>query len=839
LVTNNIKAQVQNTINITGRIYSYNDIINTGTITYYIDDIEIGKQEVKENKATLTYTLSNIFTENNHRIRLEYNGNNIYQSTNTTSTLNLTKHSTIIQLKNRTITNNSITAKVLSYNDTINEGTIEFTINNKTIGKQQVQNNTATIKLPDEYTNESYNMTITYLGTNKYTPSTTNNTIKIQKTQTNIWTSKYKASPEEQIEFTAKIYPNTITINKGTVIFILNNSIINQTEVKENKATITYKLPNTYIEGEYSIVVNYTGSEEYTPSSYTSSLIISKKNTQLITQPLTTQINKKTMITARIYSNNDTINEGTIIFSINNNTTIVKVQNNTATLNYTPTITGLQTIKINYTGSNIYQQTDKTTTINIEKQNTTMIIFDKNTTINRKTMITAYVYNYNNTINEGTIIFSTNNTTIGTAPVKENKASINYTPNKIGKQEINVKFLETENYTSSNNSCILTITKQTVLLWTPPINTNKTTINITAKIYSYNDTINEGTIEYYIDNIIIGKAQVENNTAKLEYKPQIIGLHQLTIKYPETKNYQTNNYTTNITITSNKKEAILTTNPIISEAGENISIKALLTENNNLITQKTAICIKINQKTIGKANITNGILEYNYTIPSNYHAKIYNITIIAGTNNKYNTATTNTTLTLIKSKQYIITDNITTNINEKIIIKALITDINQELIKNTKICIKIDQKTIINLKNVNGTINYEYLISSVFKPGKHIITIITGENNKYDTTIKNTTLTVTKNIPKITTIINPQKEYYNLGDTITINYTINTNNTNNTPIKTCIKINQKTVSHNKTMLTYIIPKNYKYNTLNLTFITGSTQNNQKTTTNRIIKIKRD
>ncbi|MDO5851172.1 MAG: hypothetical protein Q4Q23_01640, partial [Methanobacteriaceae archaeon] len=156
------------------------------------------------------------------------------------------------------------------------------------------------------------------------------------------------------------------------------------------------------------------------------------------------------------------------------------------------------------------------------------------------------------------------------------------------------------------------------------------------------------------------------------------------------------------------------------------------------------IVYKINQKTIGKTNITNGKATLTYTIPKNYSAKNYTITAVLSDKN-YQRTETNTTLTLQKTPT-----NITTNpliIPEKtpFTITAKITNNQtQKPLTNGKTGIKINQKTLTNnlTPDKNGIITYT-INNNTYKKGTHNITIMYGETKNNQETRTQTTLTIT------------------------------------------------------------------------------------------------
>ena len=127
--------------------------------------------------------------------------------------------------------------------------------------------------------------------------------------------------------------------------------------------------------------------------------------------------------------------------------------------------------------------------------------------------------------------------------------------------------------------------------------------------------------------------------------------------------------------------------------------------------------------------MAGGEAVLEYTIPSTYSSRTYNLTAVFG-GSYYQRSETKGTIILEKKGVTINSDSIKTT-GGKTTIKATITDeTGKTLVKSTPIAIKANGITIQSgINSNNGTINITF--TNTLKPGIYELLIISGETGLY------------------------------------------------------------------------------------------------------------
>ncbi len=196
-----------------------------------------------------------------------------------------------------------------------------------------------------------------------------------------------------------------------------------------------------------------------------------------------------------------------------------------------------------------------------------------------------------------------------------------------------------------------------------------------------------------------------------------------------------------------------------AKAGETVTLKATVTNDDGTAVTTGKVAFKLNGKTLKdeEGNTIygyvdeNGVASIEYTIPSDYSAKDYTLTAVYG-GTGYERAEAETTLTLEKVDTTIEIDDttgsqdtITITQGENLNLKATIinTATDAPVVGTSKIAVKINGKTFANENVTDGVIDLT-LDTADFKNPTYDITIIAGENNRYNEYIYNGTLVVSE-----------------------------------------------------------------------------------------------
>ncbi|MDO5851634.1 MAG: hypothetical protein Q4Q23_04025 [Methanobacteriaceae archaeon] len=542
------------------------------------------------------------------------------------------------------------------------------------------------------------------------------------------------------------IFTDGQEVTCGNVTFIITKPDMTIQEYtttlnNSNIAKLNITDINSYTTGTYNITVKYTS----TNNSYNNSINNTKKqwnvipqvntNLSLSIQPLIISPTRLVKIIPNLTPTNAT---GNIEYYLDG--TYYQTGNTYETIILTNISIGKHNITGTYTGNTQYKNSTDTIYFTVESDITfTIDVLTSPFYIGDNITIVPYLPdNATGTITyilDGKIITKTNK-------IHENK-TLNELP--LGEYTLIASYSGDTQYVESIVTTNFTINKiPTTILIDPIVAQAGDNIQITANITNTRNQTITGLVAFKLNGHTIGKTNTTNGQAILNYTiPNTYTSKNYTITVIYGENNIFTKATTNTTLTLTKKQAKIQITPIKGYAGTTIQLTTNITDMKGTPLNTGTIVYKINQKTIGKTNITNGKATLEYKIPDNYTSKNYTITAVLSDKN-YQRTETNTTLTLQKTPT-----NITTNpliIPEKtpFTITAKITNNQtQKPLTNGKTGIKINQKTLTNnlTPDKNGIITYT-INNNTYKKGTHNITIMYGETKNNQETRTQTTLTI-------------------------------------------------------------------------------------------------
>jgi len=573
---------------------------------------------------------------------------------------------------NRVLLTNDNYHEFFDENDTfIKENVNVISLASDIYNKNMIITQPIILNNPENYT--IYNTTITTNVTTSTTPVTLDN-LKINNNNTeytfNLLSRTSISNCDVYQEGNEQTMIKTITnlnLEDNNLELIGNNNIILDNTI--GYISLTYN--NMTTSGDNVTIIKSTNSTQRNYYSYnniktnaTNSITINIDNSNTngfrynnieIYGENTIAIQYSNTSTTRdIQNNNITTNSNTTTVILDNtnigfNSNKVLVNN---TLNDTPIVLVTSTqgqVSFNYLESYNTAGDDAVETLGNKLRNTpTTTGYQSNITINSADELLQYQENqititttdaFNRQI-EGTITATIN----GVETTIEN-GTITYTP--IDTTDVIIKATYQDPTGKYNTTSITkTLTVKPAQLIINPINTKAgDTINITASIKAGDETItdiNKGKVTFKVNGKTLkdenGKviyAKVVNGTATIEnyIVPSDWTKEGTTIQAVYSGSTQCDKLTsekTNITVA--KAVPTLTTENITATAGDKITLKATITDNNKEINTGK-IVFKINGKTVkdenGKviyAKVVNNTVEFEYTLPESYKSGSYNIT---------------------------------------------------------------------------------------------------------------------------------------------------------------------------------------------------------------------
>jgi len=827
--TDNVTCQVGDVIDI--NVSSEPANLDDGILTYYINKEIIGVQNISISQEPFEFDTDG-YDAGTYNLTIDFSGSLKYKNTGTNATITINKHDTDITITDTIFdedNNLNISYNLISGQKKVNTGTLTLYYNDTMIKSMNITEEDSSIIIPNKYNSELIDFV--YTGNNYYESFNTSELINVDPLDCDIYIPYITGYHGSNVTTTVTIYSNK-TVNDGKLDVYVDDILIDEYDVTSSSIPININLEN-YLEGKYNVTIVYGDSNVYNEQSYNTTLTVRKIRTNVYTSNVTAHRNNIVNLTATIYNYVDDKTNGLVEFFIDNESIATSIANNSH-INITYLIPdnldyGMHNLTVVYYGTQRYNESRAESLMNITKYTNKLYVKDVTLDENGRINIDLRCYSYDRTVDDGVINIIINGTLVDTVPVTTNDTII-ILPNEYQADNVYTASFTYENsswYNDANTNQIIDIERTNTTTHISKYLSNKNILNITTYVYTTSyDEINNGTMEYYLNNNLIGTSNIKNNTGNLIYNMtgQPIGNYTITAKYLGTKIYKPSTNTTTITKTIHQTTAYITTNNTIrATPGDTIKINATINDyEGNPITETIPTTIIINNKTIN-TQFTNGTLNQTYKIPENTTESTITITITTKNTTNTKPTTRNATLKITKYNTYITgPNNIKLTKLEQIQINTTINSNKHQV--NTKIptIIKINNKTLANTYYMNGSLKYKLNLDNKYINNTYTLTIMTHETSKY----RQTTKTINLILNNRKTYIISKNIYSSKGNKIIFNATVMDALTRK-PIqgtsKACIKLNNVTVNTIQIKnghIAYPYSNNNNAKTYNITIISG-------------------
>lgn len=451
------------------------------------------------------------------------------------------------------------------------------------------------------------------------------------------------------------------------------------------------------------------------------------------------------------------------------NQNIVKQTTNTQTSDVQSSDNQVNTIS-NNTVKTLKNTDNQTTNDNITKETPNIKMDNYTSTLRNNVTLNAKIAD-NAT---GIAVFKLNGKTIsdkinlvnGTATyvyqLPSNYRAINYT--------LQVIYSGDDYYTNSTAYSTLSLNK---------IPTTATLNNITSKPGNtitfesivtniYNETVANTTVVFKFGGKTVGNATTdENGKAVFNYViPTRMNQQSYTINMISKQTSEDLEARQSATVTLTQLATTVTVNNITTTSGKTVTVTGIVKdENNNPVLSGKAV-IKINGKTLATVTVSNGIVNYNYTVPYS-SATIRNISITYANNTKYGGSTSNGYLTINILGTQTSINNITTKPGKTALLNATVIDANGNAVNGGVVVFKINGTTVGQANVNNGQAVYSYNVSMI-NAGKSTITATYTTNSKYNTSSQNSVLIINK----LNTNVSTNNQNTTVGQAVTSTVTV-------------------------------------------------------------------
>ncbi|WP_323736061.1 hypothetical protein PXD04_09275 [Methanosphaera sp. ISO3-F5] len=404
------------------------------------------------------------------------------------------------------------------------------------------------------------------------------------------------------------------------------------------------------------------------------------------------------------------------IFTATINGETVPVVNNTIT--YTPSKLKDNILEVSFEDPNgKYNNNTVETTLLVKPLASSISIVSVDTVeVNNKVPITILLTNeHNDSIGNVNVTVSVDGNSQTLSVDKNGILIFNYTPTSTGKQEITVVFTGTEDYINSSNKCTINVLEnQTKIIedLNKTVNNQNKTINEQEKQLD-NKTKEITELEKQLkdaeDKIASQNKTIDSLNKKLEDANKKIDNLSQTVKNLNNKISTLENIIKELNKTTPKLNTTITVNPVNARVGQKTVITANIKDQTGKNLANGKVVFKVNGVTLKDVNnnilysyINNGTASITYKVPGGW-IKNNTVQVIYSGSAKYNASKTTSSkvLNITKGNAKITFQDtrITGESGDKITLRTIVKDSNDDYITNGKVLFKINGKTI---KNKNG-----------------------------------------------------------------------------------------------------------------------------------------
>ena len=423
---------------------------------------------------TVNHTITNY---DNLNITMSYAGSSKYEATSN-STVYKVKQPTNIYMYSRSNDKVGSTIKVsgkLQYNngEGIKGEKVKINVNGKTYNTTTGGYGYFTVNYTIP-TNKNLNVTFTYDGSKTYEASKNSTNYTVVKGSTKITiNSVSNISYNKNVTITGKLTDNNNNPLKRTKIRVNFNGVEKQVTTDDN-GFYTYTNQTNKV-GSNTITVNFTENNDYLSSNSKITFKVINKPTILDFDVFDVEYGEDATITGYLVDNDliDLINTPVTININGVNYSTKTDSNGYFYYQYKSEIPGLNNVTVSFEGTDLYSPSSANKSFTVNKTHIKIIIDTVVTAIQGKPInINLMILDpEENTIEYSEMLVKINDERFEVTTDKYGEYTLKYTPNKIGKNIINITYLGNEkfgkSYATDNFTVVkpqnitLTITQQT------------------------------------------------------------------------------------------------------------------------------------------------------------------------------------------------------------------------------------------------------------------------------------------------------------------------------------------------------------------------------------------
>ena len=702
-----------------------NNLVNCGNITLYCDDIKVGDFGLCDgifiwNFTNLSYGV--------HDIKVFYNFNYRYSESFMVKTITVNKLS--VDLSVDSIECDALSSIILVANVNSKrsvKGVVVFFVDGVKVGSSNVTDGVAKLNYA---CGSAGNFVISaILNENDLFKSSENSSsLTVYKLVSNISIDNSVTNVNTKTKLVANVNAKYV-VNECIVIFFVDGVEVGSSNVVNGIATFDY-IPTKV--GDFSISVNYIGSDIYNSSSASSHIFVDYLNTTLNFNNIDSPVGYDTIIDIQILDINGNIvdvDNVKVIYE-NNNSEMINIINGKIIIPTSTLAIGNYNICLVFLGDEIYRGSNKTISINVSKISTNLSMFNYLSSLGKTIELKAdLISDYE--INEGYVTFYINGVKIATVDVEDNQAIYPYLCNAPGVFTVKAIYNGSNVYESSSKDVSLTV-KDFIKM---TIKQNNTYYNSSFITITLNKSINAQKITLKFSNGKTANVTTNSKGIATYYIPFAVGSYTVNASASNNLyNFESNPLSFKIT----KANYIITPSKLSTtyNSGKYFQVKVTNSKNDKIVSRvklKLKVYTGSSYKTVYITTGTNGIAKYSGSTLSIATHKII-VSIVDSKNisatSKTNSIIVNKGITTVSAP--IVKNKYNTNKYFSVLIKNKASGkVINGLYLKIKVCTGKKYKTYTVKTNSKGIAKIN---TKALKKGKHKVVIST--TNKYYTVSK-------------------------------------------------------------------------------------------------------
>ena len=688
-------GKINDTITLSVDVIDENgNAVTQGTVRFYDGNEVLGTADVTEGKATIT---TNFTTAGTHNITVTYTSTENYNEADNDYTVKA-----IIEKLDATVTvttpssikvgeTKNITVNATGYPN----GIVTVTVDNETYTATTDANGIATIPYTATEAGEA-KVTVTIPESDYVNSQTVTDTLTISKGTVTLTVSPTTRTVTYPTNGT---YTITLKDSQGNAVageyIIVDGVIVGQTNAN---GQVTANVSKDV--GNYTIKVEYPGSDDYNTASKTVKLNVAKSSVTVKVTSITGKVDEKLEVTATLSRN---VTGGIVTFT-DKDSNVLATANvyegvATAIVSFNKTYSG--NIIATFSNNSNYNNANGTGKATITALSTVVTVDPvANATAGQATTITGKVTDENGNPLAGVKVNVTAGNKTSTVTTDANGTyKTSYTPANASDNTITVSVPATSSTSAKNVTQTITIAKKSSKLTL----SNLSSVNVGNNIKingTLTDSSNKAIANATVTVTLDGTSKNVTTNAKGVYsttiKSTVAGKSVVTASYDGNSIYEASSAVVK-TVTVNKLSTKTTVTSTSGKVNDNLTVKATVKSGSANVTDGLVIFTDKTGKQLGIANVTKGVASVTFSYNTTYSGNVFAYYLGAA---NYTASNNKTSVKVVKLNTVVTVGKITGKVNDVINLTAKVVDEKGNNVTGGYVLFRLNGQT---LKYANGS----------------------------------------------------------------------------------------------------------------------------------------